>query len=132
MINELRWRPHMKTLLSLALVAGSIAAGPAFAACTYPKAPDSIPDGNTATLDQMLTAQRAVKAFDSAITAYQGCLENENNAAFTANPDLTDEQKKERLNILAQKHNAAVDEAQGLADRLNAQIRVYKEKNAKK
>jgi len=122
----------MKTLLSLALVAGSIAAGPAFAACTYPKAPDTIPDGNTATLDQMLTAQRAVKAFDSAITAYQGCLENENNAAFTANPDLTDEQKKERLNILAQKHNAAVDEAQGLADRLNAQIRVYKEKNAKK
>jgi hypothetical protein len=28
--------------------------------------------------------------------------------------------------------NAAVDEAQGLADRLNAQIRVFKEKNAKK
>ena len=28
--------------------------------------------------------------------------------------------------------NAAVDEAQALADRLNAQIRVYREKNAKK
>jgi hypothetical protein len=122
----------MKTLLSLALVAASIAAGPAFAACPYPKAPDSIPDGNTATLDQMLAAQRAVKAFDAAITTYQGCLESENNAAFAANPDLTEDQKKERLNILGQKQNAAVDEAQALADRLNAQIRVYKDKNAKK
>lgn len=122
----------MKTLLSLALVAASVAAGPAFAACTYPKAPETIPDGNTASLEEMLTAQRAVKAFDAAITAYQGCLESENNAAFAANPDLTDEQRKERLNILGQKQNAAVDEAQALADRLNAQIRVYREKNAKK
>lgn len=122
----------MKTLLSLALVAASLATGPAFAACSYPKAPESIPDGSTATLDQMLAAQRAVKAFDAAITAYQGCLESENNAALAANPDLTEDQKKERLNILAQKQNAAVDDAQALADRLNAQIRVYKEKNAKK
>jgi hypothetical protein len=122
----------MKTLLSLALVAASIAAGPTFAACTYPKAPDSIPDGNTATLDQMLAAQRAVKAFDAAITAYQGCLEAENNEALAANPDLTEDQKNERLKIVAQKQNAAVDEAQALADRFNAQIRVYREKNAKK
>lgn len=122
----------MKTLLSLALVAASLATGPAFAACSYPKAPESIPDGSTATLDQMLAAQRAVKAFDAAITAYQGCLESENNAALAANPDLTEDQKKERLNILAQKQNAAVDDAQAQADRLNAQIRVYKEKNAKK
>jgi hypothetical protein len=40
--------------------------------------------------------------------------------------------KAERLNILGQKQNAAVDDAQALADRFNAQIRVYREKNAKK
>ncbi|MEY2721668.1 MAG: hypothetical protein ACO32H_08490 [Steroidobacteraceae bacterium] len=122
----------MKTLLSLALIAASVAAGPAFAACTYPKAPDKIPDGNTATLDEMLAAQRAVKAFDAAITAYQGCLEQENNSALAANPEMTEEQKAERLKILGQKQNAAVDDAQALADRFNAQIRVYREKNAKK
>ena len=122
----------MKTLLSLALIAASVAAGPAFAACTYPKAPDKIPDGNTATLDEMLAAQRAVKAFDAAITAYQGCLEQEHNSALAANPEMTEEQKAERLKILGQKQNAAVDDAQALADRFNAQIRVYREKNAKK
>ncbi|MBM4232326.1 MAG: hypothetical protein FJ184_16640 [Gammaproteobacteria bacterium] len=121
----------MKTLLSLGLIA-ALGAGPAFAACTYPKAPDSIPDGSTSTLEQMLAGQRAVKAFDASITEYQACLETEHNAALAANPQLTDEQKAERVKILAQKQNAAVDEAQGLADRLNAQIRVYKEKNAKK
>jgi hypothetical protein len=122
----------MKTLLSLALIAASVAAGPAFAACTYPKAPEKIPDGNTATLDEMLAAQRAVKAFDAAITTYQGCLEQENSSALAANPEMTEEQKAERLKILGQKQNAAVDEAQALADRFNAQIRVYREKNAKK
>jgi len=121
----------MKTLLALA-VAAALSSAPAFAACAYPKAPDSIPDGSVSTLEQMLVGQRAVKAFDAAITEYQNCLETEHNAALAANPDLTEEQKKERGSILAQKMNAAVDEAQGLADRLNAQIRVYREKNAKK
>jgi hypothetical protein len=100
----------MKMLLSLAVVA-ALGAAPAFAACTYPKSPDSIPDGSVSTLEQMLAGQRSVKGFDAAIT---------------------EEQKKERASILTQKMNAAVDEAQGLADRLNAQIRVFKEKNAKK
>jgi hypothetical protein len=121
----------MKTLLSLAVIA-ALGAGPAFAACNYPKAPDSIPDGSTSTLEQMLAGQRSVKAFDAAITEYQNCLETEHNAALAANPNLTEEQKKERANILTQKMNAAVDEAQGLADQLNAQIRAYREKNAKK
>jgi hypothetical protein len=121
----------MKMLLSLAVVA-ALGAAPAFAACTYPKAPDSIPDGSVSTLEQMLVGQRAVKGFDAAITEYQACLEKEHNDALAANPQLTEEQKKERTSILTQKMNAAVDEAQGLADRLNAQIRVYREKNAKK
>ena len=121
----------MKTLLSLAVVA-ALGAGPAFAACTYPKAPDGIPDGGTSTLEQMLVGQRAVKAFDAAITEYQACLEKEHNDALAANPDLTEDQRKERASILTQKMNAAVDEAQALADQLNAQIRIYREKNAKK
>jgi hypothetical protein len=45
---------------------------------------------------------------------------------------MTDDQKNERMKILVQKQNAAVDEAQRWADQLNAQIRVYREANAKK
>jgi len=121
----------MKTVISLALVA-ALAAGSTNAACTYPKAPEKIPDGNTATLEQMIAAQRGVKQFDADITAYQNCLESEFNDAMSKEASLTEEQKKERRKIVDQKMNAAVDEAQGLADRLNAQIRVYKEKAAAK
>lgn len=121
----------MKTLYSLALIA-TLAIGTAEANCPYPKAPDSIPDGSTATLQEMVTAQRAVKQFDADITTYQACVEKENKDAMAANPDMTSEQKAEREKIVVQKLNSAVDDAQLWADRLNAQIRVYRETNAKK
>lgn len=120
----------MKRFLSIAVVA-ALSVGPAYAACTYPKAPDKIPDGSVATLDEMRAAQQAVKAFDAAVGDYQKCLEDEHNASVAAAPDLTDEQKAERAKIRDQKLNAAGEEVQSLADRLNAQIRVYREKAAK-
>ena len=121
----------MKTLYPLALAA-FLAAGQAHAACTYPKAPEKTPDGNTATLEQMLAAQKDVKAFDAAITAYQSCLEGQFNETVAAQPDMTPEARAELEKIRDQKMNAAVDEAQAVADRLNVQIRTWKEKNAKK
>ena len=113
------------------ILLAALSAGPAYAACTYPKAPDKVPDGNTATLQDMLESQKAVKQFDAEVTSYQGCLEAEHKAALAADATLTEEQKAERAKIVAQKHNAAADDAQAAADKLNAQIRVYKEKNKK-
>lgn len=120
----------MKRFLSFAVVA-ALSVGPAYAACTYPKAPDKIPDGSVASLEEMRAAQQAVRAFDTAVGEYQKCLEDEHNAALAAAPELTDEQKAERAKIRDQKLNAAGEEVQSLADRLNAQIRVYREKAAK-
>jgi hypothetical protein len=120
----------MKTILPLALFAAFFAM-PSYAACSYPKAPDNVPDGNSATLEQMLASQKAVKAFDAAITAYQSCLETENNEAIAANPSLSEEQRRERMNILAQRQNAAVDDAQSWADKINAQIRVWRARNSR-
>ena len=121
----------MKMLYPLALVA-ALAAGQAQAACTYPKGPEKIPDGGTATLEQMLASQKEVKAFDAAITAYQSCLETQFNESVAAQPDMTPEARAELEKIRDQKMNAAVDEAQAVADRLNTQIRTWREKNAKK
>jgi hypothetical protein len=121
----------MKTLIPLALAA-ALLAGQAQAACTYPKAPAKIPDGSTSTLEQMLAGQKEVKSFDAAITAYQACLETQFNTTVAAQPDMTPEARAELEKIRDQKMNAAVDEAQSVADQLNAQIRVWKEKNAKK
>jgi hypothetical protein len=79
----------------------------------------------------MRAAQQAVKAFDAAVGEYQKCLEDEHNAALAAAPELSDEQKAERAKIRDQKLNAAGEEVQTVADRLNAQIRVFREKAAK-
>jgi hypothetical protein len=118
--------------LAASLVIGiSLAAAPAWAACTYPKGPDKIPDGNSATLDEMLAAQKAVKQFDADVGAYQTCLETELNEGLAAAPTLTEDQKKERQKIVVQKQNAAAEEVTAVANRLNEQIRVYREKNKK-
>jgi hypothetical protein len=45
---------------------------------------------------------------------------------------MTPEARGELEKIRDQKTNAAVDEAQAVADRLNTQIRTWREKNAKK
>jgi hypothetical protein len=121
----------MKSLFPLALAA-TLVAGPAYAACTYPKAPDKIPDGRTATLEEMLATQKLVKQFDTEIGAYQTCLETEHNDALAKETGLSDQQKTERQKILQQKQNAAADDATTVAARFNDQVKIYREKSKKK
>jgi hypothetical protein len=127
----------MKALYSLAALA-AFACGPAYAACTYPTAPDAIPDGNTATLEQMVAAQKAVKQFDQEIGAYTACLKLESDTALAQvdqsqdDAKKKDEQKKELERMQVQKHNAAVEADEALAARFNEQLKVFKAKNAKK
>jgi hypothetical protein len=122
----------MKSLLA-AVVVTSLFAAPAFAVCSYPKAPEKIPDGNTATLEEMLAAKTAVDAYNKEIESYLSCLNLEYSAQLTAEGSkLTDAQKKELEKRQTQKHNAAVDEDEQVAARLNEQIRIYKAKAAAK
>lgn len=128
----------MKALYSIALI-GALAAGQAYGACTYPAAPDSLPDGATATRDEMLAGKKKVTEFDSAINAYTTCLKLETEAALVKSAELTDEQKKQNADIQKmhdQKHNAAVEADEALAARFNEQLRAYnakqKEKDGKK
>jgi hypothetical protein len=121
----------MKVLPALLLIAAT-ALTTAHADCRMPKGPDTIPDGSLAKLEEMLEAQKAVKQFDADVGAYQTCLENEHNDAMSREGDkLSEDQKKERIRMLAQKQNAAADEAQALANRFNEQVKVYREKNKK-
>jgi hypothetical protein len=122
----------MKTLVFLA-AAVSLTGAPAYAACTYPKAPDAAPDGNTATLEQMVAAQKAVKAFDQEIVAYTNCIKLEHDATISKDGEkLSEDQKAEMSRVQVQKHNAAVEESESVAARFNEQVKVYKAKNAKK
>jgi hypothetical protein len=116
----------MKLLFSLAAIL--LVAAPVHAACTYPTAPAKIPDGATATLAEMVAAQKAVKQFDEQINAYTACIKLEEDAQLKGDK-LTAEQKKAIEAQQAQKNNAAVDEDQALADHFNEQIRIFKAKS---
>ena len=119
----------MKVLIAIAPLA--LFAAPLHAACTYPTAPTKLPDGATATLAEMVAAQKLVKKFDEEITAYTACIKLEEDTQLAKGGDkLTPEQKTAIQQQQAQKNNAAVDEEQKIADRFNEQIRIFKAKSA--
>ena len=112
------------TRLTLALIALA-AAGSANAACIYPRAPDRLPDGATATYEEMVAGQKAVQQFNEDINAYNACLDLE-----MVNLEKSGSYDENRLTELramqAKKNNAAVDEVQAVADRFNEQLRIFK------
>jgi hypothetical protein len=109
-----------------------LAAGAAHAqaSCVYPQAPQTFPNGASATKEEMLTAQQAVKAYSKEVQdVYLGCLEKEKNDAIAA-LDPADaegyEQKKKAIEeIHAKKHNAAVDELSAIASRWSEEIKAF-------
>ncbi len=115
---------------SLTTLACALLAATAGATCVYPRPPENLPDGATATLDQMVAAQTAVKQFDKDIAAYNACLDMELQSIM-ASTELNDARKAELQAMQAKKNNAAVDEAQSVADRFNEQLRAYKAANPK-
>jgi len=121
----------MKLLLAMAFAAA--AAAPVYADCSYPPAPAKIPDGATATLEEMVTGQKAVNAYQKAINDYTACIDKELEDALAQGGDkLKPAQKADMQRVEAQKHNAAVDQLQAIADRFNEQVKVYKTRTADK
>ncbi|MBS0379859.1 MAG: hypothetical protein JSS29_15370 [Proteobacteria bacterium] len=122
----------MKALLALAGTA-ALAAATAHADCTYPAAPTSLPDGRTATLEEMLAGQKSIKEYQSAINEYVACIDKDlEDSIAKAGDSLKPQQKTDMQKMEAQKHNAAVDQAQAVADRFNEQVKIYKQRSADK
>jgi hypothetical protein len=118
----------MKALFAISALAAL--AGPVYADCSYPPPPAKIPDGNTATMQEMLDGKNAVTQYNKDINAYVACIKLEHETAVTTAGDkLTPQQKADMEKIEVQKNNAAVDQLQSVADRFNEQIRSYKAKN---
>lgn len=121
----------MKSLWSLAVI-GVFTVGPLYAACPYPKAPEKLPDGSTATRDEMMEGQKAVKQYDADMNTYLACIKNEADTTIAQSGDkLTPEQKLEVQRQEAEKHNAAVDELEATAARFNEQVKVFKARGEK-
>jgi hypothetical protein len=124
----------MKALYSIALIA-AFAAGNAYAACTYPAPPAKLPDGATATRDEMLAGKKMVTEFDNAIGEYNTCLQKEADEAVAklTGEDKEKAAKKAEIQKMAdQKHNAAVEADEQIATRFNEQLRAYNAKQKEK
>jgi hypothetical protein len=126
----------MKISTVLAIVPVLLAmAATAQAACVYPQAPQSLPNGNQASEAEMKAANAQVKEYSKAVQeVYLPCLEQEKNESIAALDNMDPEYttKKTSLEAMqAKKHNAALDELQAFAARWNSEIKAFKEKAAK-
>jgi hypothetical protein len=122
----------MKALIGAAALI-ALMAGPVRADCPYPAPPDKIPDGNTATLSEMMVVKKQIADYDASINAYLDCIKKETDDAVARGGDkMSDKQKEDLQHMETSRQNAAVAKLQDIADRFNEQVRVYKAKNAKK
>ena len=98
-------------------------------ACDYPHRV-LIPNGTTATKEDMLEGQRGLKGFVADIEVYLECIidEEKMSRAVLENLDPDDEQQREDL--LNKKYNAAVDEMERLAAQFNVEVQAYKAKES--
>ena len=114
------------------LVLGMLMAAAAQAECAYPKEPANLPDGATATQEQMVEGMKAVKEYNGQVTAYLGCLEQEMNARVeAAGPDAPAEQIEQIKAIHTKRHNAAVEALEQHAARFNEQVKTFKARDKK-
>jgi len=116
------------SIISVLLLSGAAAQ----AACVYPQAPQSIPNGASASKEEMLAAQASVKEYTTAVQeTYLPCLEQEKTASLATLDPADPEYAAKKVTIEsmhAKKHNAALDELQATADRWNTERKAFSEK----
>ena len=112
-----------RTILNLILVA--LFCLPAHAiACDYPEKP-KLPDGNSATKEDMIAAQGAVKSFLAAVDEYLSCIEQEEKDAVKAMDDPDDSEVQRREDLLNKRFEAANEEKFLFGEQWNQQVRSY-------
>lgn len=94
-------------------------------ACDYPAKID-LPDGNTATREEMLDGQRSVKQYVADMEAYLECIVNEEKTARLEMENLDPEDEQQREDMLNKKYNAAVDEMEVVAANFNAEVQTFR------
>lgn len=97
-------------------------------ACDYPQSPD-MPNGSTASKDEMVAGQKAVKSYIKQLEDYQKCLVDEEDQA-RAGMELEPDQIKQREELLTKKYNAAHDDMVKVAADFNAELKEYQSRDA--
>ena len=118
--------------MKLALIGLALGSAASMAAdCTAPTLP-TLPTGATASMDEMLAGQKAVKEFQTANAEYRTCLEPQVSAAeVAAAGDSPAEEAVAALKKLNEDYNGSVSKEEELAEKFNVELRNYKEANPK-
>jgi len=96
-------------------------------ACDYPERP-SIPDGNTASKDDLLAAKNSVQVFIAEVDEYLTCIETAEKDAVAELDNPSAEELARRDDMLNKKFDAANEEKVLLGEQFNQQIRAYNAK----
>lgn len=110
------------SLGSLFLLGSSIAI-----ACDYPERP-AIPDGSTASKDELIAAKNSVQDYMAKVDEYLNCIESAEKAAVEAMDNPSEEERQRRESMLNMKFDAANEEKALLGEQFNQEIRAYNEK----
>jgi hypothetical protein len=98
-------------------------------ACDYPVRIKDIPDGNSATRDEMVAGKKAVQSYLLDMDSYLTCIEAEEAQAMISMGKIDEDTKRQRKATYDKKYNAAVEEMNLVAEEFNIQLRAF---NAKK
>lgn len=95
--------------------------------CDYPARP-FIPDGATASKEELITAKNGVQAFLASVDEYLQCIELEDQAMLAALENSTPEKQEELNKSLNRKFDAANEEKEMVGEQFNQQVRAYNAK----
>jgi predicted transglutaminase-like cysteine proteinase len=115
----------MRRTATISLLLAALATGTAFADCTPPNSQVYIPSGASATKDEMVAAQAAVKNLNAAVVAYSDCLKQEEDAKVADGAD-----KAKTHAAYAKLNNDQVAKLQQIASKFNEELHAYLAKNS--
>lgn len=110
------------TSLGGALAFGATAEA-AEAACTRPEGKFTVPDGASATEEEMKAATQALLKFDQDVGEYLRCIKGETSQETVGKDQPTREQL---LKEYVASHNAVADQLTGLAECFNAHLETFR------
>ena len=115
----------MKSIISVGLLIGSFGyAQLTLADCNYPKMNFVIPNGATASKEEMLATSTKIKAYQADLGNYRFCLDEE---LSKFSPEL--ENYARIYEISTGRHNGSVDAEEKVADAWKEEIKAYKKAN---
>jgi hypothetical protein len=114
----------MNKTIKIAIGCLLLIAAPMTFACDYPERP-SIPDGSTASKEELLAAKDDVATFLAGVDDYLTCVETAEKAAVSVLESPDTEDLKRRDEMISSKFDAANDEKALVGEQFNQQVRAY-------